>query len=124
MEMEKLNGMSSMIAGYLAKIIDDSIAENKTVNLESVSEFIKGSSNEDVLQVLYCIMNEHLDVVKHFVTDYFEQLVDDEEFVRKSDIDAGMVEELNLSEDVAKNYLDNLGNYDLKEWICDKINDL
>ena len=124
MEMEKLNGMSSMIAGYLAKIIDDSIAENKTVNLESVSEFIKGSSNEDVLQVLYCIMNEHLEVVKNFVTDYFEQLVDDEEFVRKSDIDADMVEELNLSEDVARNYLDNLGNYDLKEWICNKINDL
>lgn len=69
------------------KVIDDDIAE-------------RFENNDDYIRI---------DAVKDYVDDYLDDI-----FVRKDNIDAEMVDDLDLSNEVTDNYLYNLSS-------CDKI---
>lgn len=124
--------LMEQMVGFINNEVSKELEANKSalvkfsdMTQEQREEWIKSLSVEDVVKVI--------ELIKDFFTDTFDSTIDDEvcarlkdndEYVRKDDIDADMVDDLGLSEEVSDNYIGNLSHYDTIEKIKDMLDSI
>lgn len=124
----KIEMMSQMVAGMLQNIVDEQVAKNTTTNLDSVLEFIKNASSEDITKIFFAVRDDNKHSEELFDNYYQGRLRNDDSVVNKDDLGDDEVKELvsdhDLESEIAEDYYGNLGCYDLKEKIKDLIDNL
>ena len=114
----KIEMMSQMVAGMLQNIVDEQVAKNATTNLDSVLEFIKNASAEDMETIFATIRDsEKGDELLHDF--YQDKLDDDDSIINKNDLDVDTVDNCGLLEDCYNRYIDDA--CDLREIAKDII---
>lgn len=118
-----------MIAKALESVVEEKVAEKaKTVNLDSVLDFIKMTDNKEILSQIIAGINDNQVGRDLLDDDYQRRLEEDDEVVMKNDIPENMVEDLveeyGLAETIATNYFNNLNGYALRDRIKDLIDNL
>lgn len=125
METSKITVISEMVANYLAEIVTKELQEAKTANLEAVLDFVRNTDKESLNSVIMTIKQERTETYNDFVFEEVQDLLENNnDYVKVNDIDTDLVESCGLTEDVARNYIENLGSYDLKDWVKEMIDNL
>lgn len=107
-----------MITEALEKVVEQKVAEKSTgVNLDSVLEFIRNSTEDDREAIIKCFEDFHSDTLDC----YFDKRVIEDDMVAKSDIDCNLIDELGILGDAFDYYLDN---NDVREVVKDLIDRL
>lgn len=122
MTNEKLEMLSSMVATALNDIVEQMA---KPVSVESIDEWSKTATAEDLRMILQNITDRHCKIMEDYVQDWVDDLIENSgEYIKKDDIDLDVINELGLSEEVAKDYVSCLPDYDKKDFIKDMIDEL
>lgn len=117
MEQTKIDRMSNVIAKKLAEVIE---AEEKssTPNLEQVLKFIRESSSDELEIIYSTVKDTDFSLIDNEIEKYLE---DSSEYIKISDIDEEVVEDINLDKKVMWHVIKNMCTMELKDTIKDMI---
>lgn len=119
MENEKIKVISDMVASAIANIIESEQPKTE-LTFETVMNWLKSSM--DITPEMATELIEEIQEHQPNVLEYY--IENNDNYVKVNDIDAELVENCGLTEEVARNYIENLGSYDLKDWVKEMIDNL